>query len=200
MSPKDIGTNKDVEAELTKNDFMKYVSLLQGSSGALTELDGAKPGFYSLGKDVLLGAEFEAVVSISRPRAILFANNEMAAESFDPKSAEWSKIKNTRKGGNTGLEFLLWIPAHKCFATYYFKNTAKPEGAKAVACRESGSLAKFSSRMIEGKENSWYVPVVRSAGAVTDKHLPSDEAQAEAVAQFESYKQEEPATPEGNER
>lgn len=201
MSPKDVGQSREAEEALTKSDRLQFLTLIQGGSEAVTKKEpkGVTAGAYVLGKKVLLGDEFDSIVSISRPRAMIFENNKVTVETFDPSSEEWSKCKAARKGGNTGIEFLLWIPSQQAFATFYFKNTAREVGADAARCRDAGMVARFSSRVVDGKENSWFVPVVTQVDPQSldePLEMPSEEMQAEAVAAFESYKQETKAEPE----
>lgn len=193
MSGKDIGMSREAEAALTKSAVpFQFLTLLQGGSDIVMKrtLKGAAGGMYVLGKQKLLGDEFLAVPSISRPRAMIFEDGQVTLETFDPSSEAWGKCKAQKKGGNTGIEFLLWIPDEECFATFYFKNTAKSVGAKVVEAREARQLACFTSTMIEGKENSWYVPVVEGVDADGPVVMPTEEQQQEALLAFESYKQE----------
>lgn len=158
--------------------FLKRIALAQGLSDATT-FGLARPGEFTMGKPkrppevsedfVNLGNTIRVVVGPIRPHALLMEGREVIEESFDPKDPVFERIQaqasarfkkgNKKRNPMFGTDCLVYVLATKSFATISFMKTARREARPLIAL--SGQVVDIFAHLIEGKDNSWFVPRVR---------------------------------------
>lgn len=157
--------------------FLKRIALAQGLSDATT-FGLARPGEFTMGKPkrppevsedfVNLGNTIRVVVGPIRPHALLMEGREVLEESFDPKDPVFERIqakaqarfkKKGKQNPMFGTDCLVYVLATKSFATISFMKTARREARPLIAL--SGQVVDIFAHLIEGKDNSWFVPRVR---------------------------------------
>lgn len=153
--------------------FIPRILLTQKSS----DIIGAKPednpqeikvGDYTYGPDNdKIGDEMRAMLGPYRPKALLLVNNAVEVESFDPKSAEFIRVKAeaaARKGKGrayrplVGPEFLLYVPGIG-YGTFFFASTAAPMAKDAFEL--VGHPVVFTHENRSNVKGQWIVPKVK---------------------------------------
>lgn len=177
----------DLIDQLTASSFMPFISLTQNNSDANTDKK-AQPGEFMFGPNDVLGTEWIGLPIAYRHHAVLYDNKKnVLAESYDPNSKEFARVKNTRKSNtrrpNVGYDVLYFIPG-RGFATFFFKNTFASNGRPTLQHMQTGEITQIRSDLA-GKSDRWYVPVCsKYEGKVDDSMRPSDEAKEQALHTF----------------
>lgn len=201
QNPNVLATQEDDEAFRGlsgNNSFLPRLQLFGASSGVVKE--GKIPmAHYGLvkGKDSLidLGNEVDLIPLTYRFKAMEITGDEVFS-FFKPKSPEFLRIQGLSgekdSGCMAGVEFLVWVPEHKEFATFYAANTSsKNEAPKIKQLLGKGSTFKVT--YVKGKKNSWHAPVVLPCS--TDiSELPDTELLNTVVASFCDPKDSEVTT------
>lgn len=192
--------NQSIDA-LTKlvddssSGFLLRLTQQYGESEKVKD-DKAQAGEFWLG-DRNLGKVFNVVVGDFRSHATVFENNALAAESFDASSEAFQRIQKKaaryEKGYASGPEFLVWLPDVGKYATWHFKRStlkSAPEFAKA-----RGKLVSASTKPVGKRKTK--VPTIL---AVSDNpyEAPTAEQTADAIEQFNDYRNEKDGKAAGN--
>jgi len=164
--PSKYGTDKALAAATKVGDWLPYIQLMGGESKPV------KKGIFPLGHFGLvrgrnitdLGEEFVAGYFAWRPKAMNFG--PPPTSFFDPESNEFEVCRlkaedKTVKGGfGHGVEFLVWLPEQKCFATYFMGNaTGRNEAPNLVAIVDGKTwFATETAHLIEKGTNIWHGP------------------------------------------
>jgi hypothetical protein len=169
--------------------YLPYIQLLGGNSKEAKK-DGTLMGTFVLtkGKNMIrLGKEFTALILSWRTKAMQY--KPKALSFYDRHSEAFKKIQATadEKNSNKGFgpEFLLWLPEHGEYATYFFGNkTGRVEAPNLLTCfKEGNKKCKITSHLIETESYSWHGP--RYVPYDLDVKLPPDMATLrEVVTKF----------------
>lgn len=168
---------------MSSGGFLPRLQLMGSSSTAVKE-GKINQGHYALvrGKDQIedLTKEVNVVVLAWRPQAL-----EIGAETvlsvYNPKHPDFSRIAEKSEEADSGCmygpEFLVWVPSHKVFATFFMSSkTARREAPQLKGLL--GRAATLKAQLIKAKKYAWHGPVVTPCSAPLD--LPNmEEAQVE---------------------
>jgi hypothetical protein len=145
-------------------DYLPFIQLLGGESKEVKR--GLFPiGHFALrrGKQMIdLGTAMIVMIIAWRPKAMVYS--EKPVSYYDPNSADFQKTQATadapKSGKGYGPEFLVWLPAHRTFATYFMGNkTGRNEAPNVEAIRAGDKkTCKIAAELIETKEYTWHGP------------------------------------------
>lgn len=108
-----------------------------------------------------VGKDVDVLIISWRPKAIEMGEEIITV--FDPTTPEFARIqaKSDEKdsGCMFGIEFLVWVPVQKVFATFFLgsKSSRREAAAVKALCRNAATL---KSHLIETKKFSWQSPCV----------------------------------------
>ena len=154
-------------ATVSSSGYLPYIQLFGANSQEVKR--GEFPmGHFGLnkGKDnrIDLGDEFVGFFLSWRPKAMVYKPEVLSF--FDPSAEAFKKIQaeadepNSNKG--FGAEFLVWLPQHKEFATYFLGNkTGRNEAPNLIGpmTDTQGPLACIQkAKLIETARYSWHGP------------------------------------------
>ena len=151
-----------------------------------------------------LGAEADVAVIDWRPKAIEIGDEIISV--FDSKDPEFERIqlKSDEKdsGCMFGPEFLIWVPTHKQFATFFMGSKSSRREAPAVKALIQ-KAATLKSHFIETKKFSWQSPTITVCSTPFD--LPEEEDLVKNLTKFKNPPKQEvervdAATSEGQAR
>lgn len=159
-------TDKALSTVTTAGGFLPYIQL-HGSNSAEVKRGKFPIGHYALvknKKNVDIGDGFVALLLSWRPKAMRYKPTVMSY--FDTNNAEFQKIEDAAKSPNSncgfGPEFLIWLPDHEEFATFFLGNiSGRMESPNFIHCLEKGSkICRAESVLIESKKNghAWHTP------------------------------------------
>ena len=138
-----------------------------------------------------LGKNVDIVVCGYRLTALQVTDDGFCS-SHDSKSALFQSIMDIAdnqgfgSGAIYGQEFLVWVPAHKMFATLMCGSKTSRNMAAGIKALV-GEVATMSSKKIENKKYSWFgMTVAPSNVAVTV--VPEEDAYAATMSAFTSEK------------
>lgn len=173
--------------------YLPRVQLTQTSSDLVKNDKVAKGGYHALtfskNKMVDMGKSFTAVVLAAKPKAIRFADSVVT--SFDPDSELFKQIEaeadaDSQGPSKYGTEYLLYLPEHQTFATYFFNTPSMRREVPAVHERLR-MAATFTSNLVENKKKqSWFVPVIEDLSVPPE--LPEISEIQEQVDKFRAEK------------
>lgn len=212
MAAGSVGMTPEQEAALSKDDGLGFISVQHGVSQAVMHNNpkGVRAGDFLIGGTTIIegaswGEGFRCVVGPTRPRAVVFKNNAIEMDSWDPNSKQWAEIAarvaargDISKGAKVGYEFMLWLPDHDFMGVLMIANRDRQTvGKKLIELRNQKKLARVSTT-IKGAKNSVYLTVEeeKDPEPIT---FPTPERYAACLAAFEAYKQEKQA-PQGPRR
>jgi hypothetical protein len=153
---------------ITSTPFLPRVQLF--SSGNDLVKEGKFPiGSYGLvrTKDQVenLSNQFDCLPILWRFKALRMPIGENPISYFNPKSPEFKKVQVDSGIQNSrctfGIEFLIWIPTTKCFATMFFgSKTARRESPNMKNLWKANKAATCKIQLIKNTSYSWHGPVI----------------------------------------
>lgn len=175
-------------AELTEGAvggaYIPELKLQYGVSKAVGN-GKATVGDYMIG-DLNLGKEVTIFVGPFRAHASVWVDKKKTAESFDAKSDTFQEIKarakNFEKGCQAGPEYLVWVPEANKFALLPCVRTNL--GAAVDLQGYQGGAVTLTSKIVNGKNNTYPVYDFKPAGDVDNLAKPSADAAQEAEELF----------------
>jgi len=176
---------------MVRPGYMGRVQLCGSSSSMVTE-QKMQVGMYAYirSKDdfVDFGKEFNCIPFAYRFAAMRF-DPEKTIVNHDSKSDEFKEIRaeSVIKDSKCayGVQFLIWLPALKEFATFFCgSKSARPEARKIEALRNKAST--FRAKLVSNVSYKWWVPTAFPCSA--ELTLPNMEVAAEVVAKFMAEK------------
>lgn len=193
---KDVNLQKygeEVANKLTKTGFLPRLQLMTGNSKQ------CKSGKFPVNKFALIsgqdhkdiGEPIDILVLVWRPKAIDTQSDEMIV-SHDIESAEFRRIQEESEvkdsGCMFGQEFLVYVPSHEQFATFFMgTKTSRREAPNLLAlCQKAATL---SAQEIKTKKHTWFSPQVVKCS--TAFKLPSKADCLEQIAEFNDPKIQE---------
>ena len=199
----------DIEVfdELAKSsDYLPRLQLISGKS-ALAEEGKVLPGHWILvtAKDTYtdLTKEVQFMPLASRPKASRLGDPVMSV--YDRKHPEFQKIMEESgikdSGAVYGVEFVVWLPSVKMFASLHLNNkSSRPEAKPVQALLNKPGILK--SRVAKNEKYTWLVPVATSSSAPFTE-FPDQDKYTAVLEKFNNPKDETIETekaPEGGER
>lgn len=214
MAAGTAGMTPEQEAELSKDDGLGFISVMHGVSQAVMNNSpkGIRAGDFLIGGATIVpaaswGEGFKCVVGPTRPRAVVFKNNQVELDSWDPSSKEWAEIAarvaargETAKGAKVGYEFMLWLPDFDFMGVFMAANQDRQRiGTRLISLRNEKKLARVSTQIKPKNGNMSVVVTVEEEKDKSPIKLPTPERYATCLAAFEAYKLEKRA-PQGGPR
>jgi len=140
-----------------------------------------------------LGKELSLFILSMRYKAMDL--NDGVKSFFNPHNPEFQSIKNKSEGQNTGClcgpEFLVYIPSHDKFATFFMSSkTMRREAPNVKELR--GKPCYLRTRYIEQKPYSWWGPV--ATPCTTPLQAPEQSRLEEELEKFNNPPEIEVAT------
>ena len=190
---KDVNLQKygtEVADALTKTGFLPRLQLMTGNSKQ------CKSGKFPVNKFALIsgqdhkdvGEPIDVLVLVWRPKAIDTDADEMII-SHDIEAAEFQRIQEQSdvkdSGCMFGQEFLVYVPSHEQFATFFMgTKTSRREAPNMLAlCQKAATL---SAQEIKTKKHTYYSPQVVKCS--TAFKLPSKADCLEQIKEFNNPK------------
>jgi hypothetical protein len=163
--------------------------MLYGSNSDACKMGLVPMGTYGLvtGKNITqLGNEVDVLVISWRPTAIDMRGEETVTSSHDPNDPAFKDIANradneSDSGCAYGVEFLIYVPAAKKFATYLMGSKSARREAPALKGKMS-SAATLKVDLASNKRYKWHVPVVTACSTPFD--IPALEELKEKAETF----------------
>lgn len=113
-----------------------------------------------------IGNDIDIIIIAGRSKA--FQLGDPPIQSFDPECDLFQDIKeeSAKKDSDAmyGPEFLVYIPEHQVFATFFLCNPTGRVFAPDMAARLKES-ANLTSHLIESKKYKWHGPQIGDCGA-----------------------------------
>lgn len=180
----------EVADKLTKTGFLPRLQLMTGNSKQ------CKSGKFPVNKFALIsgqdhkeiGEPIDVLVLVWRPKAIDTGSDEMIIV-HDIESAEFRRIQEQSdvkdSGCMFGQEFLVYVPSHEQFATFFMgTKTSRREAPNMLALCQKG--ATLSAQEIKTKKHTYYSPQVVKCS--TAFKLPAKADCLEQIAEFNDPK------------
>ena len=149
--------------EVTKSTFLPYIQLMSSNSREVKKGECQQGRFYlRKSKDAIdLGPEVVMFLIQCRPKAMEF--QPKVKSFYDPTSPEFKTVMEKAELPNShrtfGPEFLVWLPDHKEFASYYLGNkTGRNEAPKLMGVMETTRICVQEAFLIETPDYSWHGP------------------------------------------
>lgn len=182
---------------LSASAFLPRLQLCNGTSTVVQE------GKIGVGKYALIRSKDQVedltnqvdIMPFSwRFRAMQIMPDKTLLSYFNPKSPEFQRVQaasaEQNSGAMYGAEFLIWVPAAKCFATLYLNNaTSRQEAPNLKGFLKEKKAVTLKSQFIVGKKHKWYGPVVVPCSTPFD--LPTEEDILTQATKFASPKESE---------
>lgn len=152
---------------ITAGLFLPRVQLI-GGDNELAKQGKITPGHYALirSKDQfeVLGPQIEIFPFSMRFKAIRFLPEKVLAY-HNPKMKEFTQIRQDSELPNSGcmygLEFLVWVSATRCFATFYLNSKTSRRQAPAMkGLLQEKRAVTLRAEFIKKGKYSWHGPVV----------------------------------------
>lgn len=113
-----------------------------------------------------IGNDIDIIVIAARSKA--FQLSDPPIQSFDPECELFMDLQEEagKKDSEAmyGPEFLVYIPEHQTYATFFLCNPTGRVFAPDMAAR-IGQAANLTSHLIETKKYKWHGPVIADCGA-----------------------------------
>lgn len=123
-----------------------------------------------------IGKEVDAVLITRRPKAIEFG--EQPLSSYDPRSELFESISaraaEKDSGCMYGTEYLLWLPAQKVFATFFYGSASARRECKTVN-QFVGHGVTFKAKKISTAKYTWFIPTCVECTSLTSNDLPEED-------------------------
>ncbi len=146
-----------------------------------------------------IGDDFDIIIIGGRAKAVQLSDPPI--QSFDPDCALFKDIveESTKKDSDAmfGPEFLVYIPDHQVFATFFLCNPTGRRFAPDMTARMNEG-ANLTSRLIETKKYKWHGPVIKDCGAPLE--VPDLEVITEVATKFLKEKDSKVELVEDNKR
>lgn len=189
--------------------FLPYVQLFTGNSNAV-QTGKITPGHYGIvrNKEMTPIGNVLLCVPLAWRAVARNMNGDKPMSYFDPRSEKFQAVKaradaDSNSGNMYGPEFVCWSPTHGFFTFMFGSKSARNEAPAMKALLPSGGpprVAALGAQWIEGKEHSWWSPMVKLSAqslpglpvadveqVVTDFLNPTD-SKEEEVAPAEAVK------------
>ena len=176
---------------VTSGGWLPYLSVCTGNTKLV--MDGkARPREYVLvqSKDQFESLGDSCVVKpyAYRPKAMKFSQGGGAPTSyFDPKSDDFNRVRELSSQQNSGcafgLEFLIWVPDKKKFATFFWKGTARRESQSMILALQENKACSMGSKSVTSGKNTWINPVA-TVNETPIVNLPDFETAKTQVEKF----------------
>jgi len=181
------------KAAVVTADYFPRLQLMGSNSDAVKE--GLLPmGVYALikSKDDMkeLGAQIDVLICSWRLKAMQIKNDEVIS-IFDSKNPEFTRIKNEAtvpdSGCLCGVEFLVFVPTAKEFATFYMASKSALRLAPKVRSyineqKRKPGAATLNIELASNKKYKWHVSVIQDCTTPFD--LPEQDIFLKAVTKF----------------
>jgi len=183
---------------VTSSDFLPRIQLMGGNSKAVTE-SKIGSGHYALVHDAQslddMGTDFDCLMLSWRPLALRTDGDDVMSV-FDPSNEEFLKIKDESEDQDSGcmygVQFIVWLPEHETFATFFAASkTARREARnvhKLCVNPETKQMEPtrltFRVRLASNKKYKWHAPQVVKCS--TPFNMPTDEAVLKEVERFQN--------------
>jgi len=162
------------DEELNALDVVKSKSrflprlVLAASSSDLVKNQKCMPGQWVIpnGDDcTVLGNEVDILPIAVRNKAIDFSDRKNIITSYDKDSAEYARIKEMKKQAGWGLSFLVLERSTGELYELFFGNASGREESPNLKpflgrADRPPRVANIKSKLVEGREFSWHVPVI----------------------------------------
>jgi hypothetical protein len=151
---------------------------------------------YGLVKDkdniIDLGTQFDSIPLRWRSKAVRFGAEDVL-NFYDPEDEEFLKIMEESEIPDSdcmyGPEFLMWLPSHKKFVTFFCNSKTSRKMAPDILGL-LGQPMTLKVKFIETKKYSWHGPVaVPCSTPIVD--LPSQEQVLEQINKFDNPPKQE---------
>ena len=126
---------------------------------------------------------------------------------YDPKDAEFTRIRETSSDSNSGcmcgLDFLLWLPTENQFATFYMYSKSARRVAPNLRLKMNEETntpgpATLGVKLVSNKKYSWHVSVIQDCTTPFD--FPDAETFIKAITKFQNPPKNEVETVEEDNR
>ncbi len=201
LAPSKYGSDADFNALSSGGGFLPRM-MLNGTNSKLVQEEKVRAGSYTLNKakDQFddLTKEVHVIPLSVRAKAMEIKGDEITTV-YDRNSAEFTRIAELSEtpdsGCMYGVEFLVWLPDQKVFATWYASSkTARREAP--MLKNLIGRSAKMGSHLIKGKKYNWHGPVI-TVCSTPPSHMPTQDEVIFEVERFnnppENEKESAPA-------
>lgn len=172
--------------DLTSGGWLPRVQLCIGQSIACQEY-GITPNNYALVEDQTyqdLGSSIDIAIFVWRPKAMI-AGGDQPFSVYDRNNPLFQEVIDKSMGGSSeamfGIEFLVYVPAFKKFATFFFGNKSARRTAKKVKVFV-GKAATFTSKKLSSKSYTWYTPEISICSTPFD--MPPEDIIIEEIDKF----------------
>lgn len=187
-----IVADQNLLTELTTaGAFLPYLQLYTTKSDAVTE-GKIVGGHYGLNRDsniVDLGNNVDVVIFTARPRAFQKDDSGEIIVIYDKDDPEYLRIQALQADGMLGCmagpEILLWIPAEKCFATFFCGSKTLKREARKFGAFIGGKACNLRVKIIDNHKHKWHGPVI-SPCSTPPTVLPTQEEIVEQVHRFKN--------------
>lgn len=171
--------------------FLPYVQLFTTKSDPVTDGKIAG-GHYGIVRDQKiddLGEEIDVIVLTVRPRAFEKAEDGEITVCYDKDDPEYARIAalqaNKVIGRMVGPEFLIWLPAEACFATFFCGSPTLKREARKFGPFLGGRAMNLRTKICKNAKGKWHGPVVNACSATLEP-LPTAEEAADQVEKFKN--------------
>jgi hypothetical protein len=134
-----------------------------------------------------LGPEIDIICLKVRARAFEKDEQGEITVSYDKTDAEYQRIAALQaakvQGRMAGPEFLIWVPAEACFATFFCGSPTLKREARKFGPFLGGRACNLRTKIIKNAKGKWHGPVVNACSGTPDP-LPTKE---DADAQVEKF-------------
>lgn len=177
---------------VASSSFLPRVQLFGSNSGAVKE-DKIGQGRYGLVRDKNsiedLSQSFNCLPLDWRWKAMQVADGAVVSV-YDFNSDAFTKLKDTAdnekdSGCMWGVEFLIWMPDQKEFATFYLSSATARREAKPMRARTQPEClpTTLTRELIKKPKYSWFGPKVNACSTPLSSY-PSQEEVNEQVEKF----------------
>lgn len=180
------------DAVATSTAFLPRIQLMISSSGKCkaSEFPINHIALIEGSEYIDLGEEVPALMVSWRPKALEIGENIIT--SYDIHSEQFKRIaeKSEVKGSQCmfGIEFLVWLPINKVFASAFFGSVSARIEAKKVKGL-IGETIFFGAKKITGRKFTWFtLTAIKNSAPI---ELPAVEVLTAAVELFTNPKDSE---------
>lgn len=173
----------------TASEFLPRLQLFTGNNKEVKrKLIGSERYGLVVARDRIqdLGDTVEIIPYAWRPKAMEVGGDEVISV-YNPRDPEFIRIKSLSSEQNSGcmagIEFLVWIPSIKRFASLYM--ASKSNKVEAPMLREKldqGKAVMLDSVLASNKKYEWYT--IRVNGCSSALEMPEDEIVLVEVNKF----------------
>lgn len=177
--------DKAFEAVVTSGNYLPRLQLMTSQS------EKCKDGSFPINNYALvvgeifndLGKEVDILVICFRPKAIEMGDAVISC--YDQNAEEFKRIATKSEQPNSGCmfgpEFLVYVPSHKKFATFFMGSKSARKEAPAVRALMQAA-ATLKSKKITTPQYTWFAP--QAVPCSTPFELPDMELLKKEVEKF----------------